>query len=80
MAELTRDEIVGRAYEIAAQHGLQASGVEEVEREHGRWKVELRLAGGGKAKVRIDGRSGAELRFKAEGHHRRHGEDDDEDD
>ncbi len=71
---LGRDEAVQLAWQYAAQHGLQPARAREVEREDRSWKVELELAGGGKAKVVIDAWSGAELRFKVEGGHRRHGE------
>lgn len=77
---LTREEAVQAAFGYAAQHGVQPVGVHEVEHEGGAWKVELELAGGGEAKVVVDAWTGAERRFKVEGHGHHRGGDRDEDD
>ena len=77
---LTRDEAVRAAWGYAAQRGLQPSRVHEAEHDEGRWKVELDLAQGGKARVVVDAWSGAELRFQVKGgrHRERHDEDHDD--
>lgn len=78
---LSRDQAVQLAWQYAAQRGLQPVAAREVERDEGRWKVELRLAGGGEAKVVLDAWSGAELRFQVkEGHGHRGERHEDEDD
>ncbi len=78
---IDRDQAVQLAWQYAAQRGLQPVAAREVERDERRWKVELRLAGGGKAKVVLDAWTGAELRFEVKEKHGHHGErHEDEDD
>lgn len=77
---LGRDEAVQIASGHAARRGLQPIGVRKAKLDEGRWKVELVLAGGGRARVVIDAWSGAEVRLKVKGRgERRHRDRDDED-
>src|SRR5512133_1055338 len=81
---LSEREAVDIARGEAASRGVEVDGVKHAHLDgEGRWHVDLRGRGHGKAKVIVDARSGRVLKADVKagkGKHGRHDDDEDEDD